>query len=105
MSGRPAPLDQFRAFQRSTTGHERGRNCRPALCDADHREAATSLASVLPKLHELYADDGMTLEQLMAFSVTADHARQDQIWEQVSRSGYDEPYQIRRMLTENGPRV
>src|SRR5258708_34394161 len=42
----------------------------------------------------------MTLEQLMAFSVTADHARQEQVWENVSRSGYDEPYQIRRMLTE-----
>jgi ParB family chromosome partitioning protein len=42
----------------------------------------------------------MTLEQLMAFSVTADHARQEQVWENVTRSGYDEPYQIRRMLTE-----
>ena len=29
------------------------------------------LASVSPKLHEVYAEDGMTLEQLMAFSVTA----------------------------------
>ena len=58
------------------------------------------LASVSPKLHEVYAEDGMTLEQLMAFSVTADHARQEQVWENVSRSGYDEPYQIRRMLTE-----
>jgi len=36
----------------------------------------------------------------MAFSVTADHARQEQVWENVNRSGYDEPYQIRRMLTE-----
>jgi hypothetical protein len=25
-------------------------------------------------------DDGMTLEQLMAFSVTADQERQEQIW-------------------------
>jgi len=59
------------------------------------------LASVSPKLHDVYAEDGMTLEQLMAFSVTADHARQEQVWENVSRSGYDEPYQIRRKLTEN----
>ena len=58
------------------------------------------LASVSQKLHEVYAEDGMTLEQLMAFSVTADHPRQEQVWENVSRSGYDEPYQIRRMLTE-----
>lgn len=63
------------------------------------------LASVSPKLHEVYADDGMTLEQLMAFAVTADQARQEQVWENVSRSGYDEPYQIRRMLTENTVRA
>jgi len=63
------------------------------------------LASVSPKLHDIYAEDGMTLEQLMAFSVTADHARQEQVWENVSRSGYDEPYQIRRMLTENTVRA
>jgi ParB-like chromosome segregation protein Spo0J len=63
------------------------------------------LASVSNKLHEIYAEDGMTLEQLMAFSVTADHARHEQVWEQVSRSGYDEPYQIRRLLTEQTVRA
>ena len=63
------------------------------------------LASVSPKLLDVYAEDGMTLEQLMAFTVTADHARQEQVWENVSRSGYDEPYQIRRMLTENTVRA
>src|SRR5215475_6561131 len=47
----------------------------------------------------------MTLEQLIAFSVTGDHARQEQVWDNVSRSGYDEPYQIRRMLTENTVRA
>jgi ParB family chromosome partitioning protein len=63
------------------------------------------LASVSPKLHEVYADDGMTLEQLMAFTVTGDHGRQEQVWENVSRSNCDEPYQIRRMLTENTVRA
>ena len=42
------------------------------------------LASVSPKLLDVYAEDGMTLEQLMAFTVTADHARQEQVWENVS---------------------
>ena len=63
------------------------------------------LASVSPKLHDVYADDGMTLEQLMAFSVTADQARQEQVWDNVSSSGNDEPNQIRRMLTENTVRA
>jgi len=96
------PLDQFRAFQ---TLHDLGMGeadiaarhfVSPAIVKQRLR-----LASVSPKLHDVYAEDGMTLEQLMAFSVTADHIRQEQVWENVSRSGYDEPYQIRRMLTEN----
>jgi ParB family chromosome partitioning protein len=63
------------------------------------------LASVSPKLHDVYAEDGMTLEQLMAFAVTPDQARQEQVWDNVSRSQLDEPYQIRRMLTENTVRA
>ncbi len=63
------------------------------------------LASVSPKLHDVYAEDGMTLEQLMAFSVTGDRARQEQVWENACRSSQDEPYQIRRALTENTVRV
>ena len=37
------------------------------------------LTSVSPTLLEIYADDGMTLEQLMAFTVSPDHARQESI--------------------------
>jgi ParB family chromosome partitioning protein len=33
----------------------------------------------------------MTLEQLMAFTVTADHARQEQVWDSVSRSYSNRP--------------
>ncbi|MGY4299866.1 ParB family chromosome partitioning protein [Bradyrhizobium sp. i1.4.4] len=100
------PLDQFRAFQTLSGA---------GLSDEDiaARHFVTPavvkqrlrLASVSPKLHDVYAEDGMTFEQLMAFSVTADHARQEQVWENVSRSDYDEPYQIRRMLTENTVRA
>ncbi|MFG3598402.1 ParB/RepB/Spo0J family partition protein [Bradyrhizobium sp. RDI18] len=95
------PLDQFRAFQRLHQGgmSEEEIAARHFVTPAVVKQRLR-LASVSNKLHEIYAEDGMTLEQLMAFSVTADHARQEQIWEQVSRSGYDEPYQIRRMLTE-----
>jgi len=96
------PLDQFRAFQ---TLRDLGMTEEDIAARHFAKRAIVKqrlhLASVSPKLHEVYAEDGMTLEQLMAFSVTADHARQEQVWENVSRSGYDEPYQIRRLLTEN----
>ncbi|MGY8632115.1 ParB/RepB/Spo0J family partition protein [Bradyrhizobium sp. 14AA] len=96
------PLDQFRAFQtlRDLGMSEEDIAARHFVNPAIVKQRLR-LASVSPKLHEVYAEDGMALEQLMAFSVTADHARQEQVWENVSRSGYDEPYQIRRMLTEN----
>ena len=95
------PLDQFRAFKSlSDAGlSEQDIAARHFVTPAIVRQRLR-LASVSPKLHEIYAEDGMTLEQLMAFSVTADHARQEQVWENVSRSGYDDPYQIRRTLTE-----
>ena len=95
------PLDQFRAFQtlRDAGLSEEDIAARHFVTPAIVKQRLR-LASVSPKLHEVYAEDGMTLEQLIAFSVTPDHARQEQVWENVSRSGYDEPYQIRRMLTE-----
>jgi ParB family chromosome partitioning protein len=100
------PLDQFRAFKTlSDAGlSEEDIAARHFLTPAIVKQRLR-LASVSTKLHEIYAEDGMTLEQLMAFSVTADHARQEQVWENASRSGHDEPYQIRRALTEHTVRA
>jgi ParB family transcriptional regulator, chromosome partitioning protein len=66
------PLDQFRAFKTLSDAGLREEDIAarhfvsPAIVKQRLR-----LASVSPKLHEVYAEDGMTLEQLMAFSVTA----------------------------------
>src|ERR1700716_685509 len=100
------PLDQFRAFKTlSDAGLSEEDIAARHLVSPASVKQRLRLASVSPKLHEVYAEDGMTLEQLMAFSVTADQVRQEQVWENVSRSGYDEPYQIRRMLTEQTVRA
>jgi len=63
------------------------------------------LASVSPKLLEIYAADEMTLEQLMAFSIAANHERQEQVWEAVQRGYNQEPYYIRKLLTEDAVRA
>jgi ParB family chromosome partitioning protein len=63
------------------------------------------LAAVSEKLLDVYAEDGMTLDQLMAFTVNPDHARQTQVWEALQRSHTREAYQIRRMLTEGAVRA
>ena len=100
------PLDQFRAFQILRDGgmSEEEIAARHFVTPAIVKQRLR-LASVSPKLHDVYAEDGMTLEQLMAFTVTGDHARQEQVWDNVSRSQNDEPYQIRRMLTEHTVRA
>ena len=60
---------------------------------------------MLPKLLEVYADDEMSLEQLMSFTISDDHARQEQVWETVQRGYIKEPYYIRKLLTENTVRA
>jgi ParB family chromosome partitioning protein len=63
------------------------------------------LATVSPRLLELYGDDQMKLGQVMAFSITKDHARQEQVWETISRTQSTDPYYIRRLLTETAIRA
>jgi len=63
------------------------------------------LVSVSPRLLDHYAEDEMTLEQIMAFSITNDHVRQEQVWDTISRSHSREPYYIRRLLTETAIRA
>jgi ParB family chromosome partitioning protein len=63
------------------------------------------LAAVSDKLLDVYAEEVMTLEQLMAFTVTNDHARQEKVWESLARAYNKEPYYIRRQLTEGAVRA
>jgi ParB family transcriptional regulator, chromosome partitioning protein len=97
------PLDQFRAF---LTLREKGKSeeeiAAAFFVSGNVVRQRLRLAAVSEKLLEVYAEDGMTLEQLMAFTVNPDPARQEQVWEALQRSHTREAYQIRRMLTE-GP--
>ncbi|MCH4023238.1 MAG: ParB/RepB/Spo0J family partition protein [Acetobacter sp.] len=100
------PLDQFCAFRDML---EKGMSedeiaaaffVTPAVVKQRLR-----LMTVSDKLLEVYEQDGMRLEQLMAFSISDDHARQEQVWEIVNQSHNREPYVIRRMLTEKTVRA
>jgi len=61
------------------------------------------LASVSPRPLEVYAEDGLTLDQLIAFTVNGDRFRREQVFERLSST--KEPYIIRRMLTEDAIRA
>ena len=99
------PLDQFRAFKtlRDQGAGEEEIAARFFVAPAVVRQRLR-LAAVSEKLLEVYAEDGMTLEQLMAFTVATDHARQEQVWVALQQSYDKEPYLIRRQLTESAVR-
>ena len=96
------PLDQFRAFQALRESHGMSDEEIAAkffVTPAVVRQRL-KLAAASPRLLDLYAAGELSLDQLMAFCVSGDHARQEQVWEALSRSYSREPYAIRRMMTE-----
>lgn len=95
------PLDQFRAFKAMIDKGKTEEAVAAALfVDVHVVKQRLRLVSVSPTLLDVYAAEEMTLEQLMAFTVSDDHARQEQVWNAL-RNGYQkEPYNIRRALTE-----
>ena len=100
------PLDQFRAFQAlREKGQPEEDIAATFFVGVNVVKQRLRLAAVSEKLLDVYAEDGMSLDQLMAFTVTNDHPRQEQVWETLQRSYDQEPYQIRRMLTERTARA
>jgi ParB family transcriptional regulator, chromosome partitioning protein len=101
------PLDQFLAFK---TLKEQGFDIEEIAArffvSAATVKQRLRLASVSPKLLEFYEKDEIRLEQIMAFSISDDHARQEQVWERISGNPHmQEPYYIRRLLTETTVRA
>jgi ParB family chromosome partitioning protein len=100
------PLDQFRAF---LTLREQGRSeeeiAAAFFVGVGVVKQRLRLASVSPRLLDVYAEDGMTLDQLMAFTVSGDHERQEQAFERLRQAYSKEPHVIRRMLTEGAVRM
>jgi ParB family chromosome partitioning protein len=57
------------------------------------------LAKVSPKLIAAYREGEMTLQHVMAFTVTDDHEAQERVWHELADVDTD-PDDIRAMLTE-----
>lgn len=100
------PLDQFRAFLAlREKGQSEEEIAAAFFVSVNVVKQRLKLASVSPKLLDVYAEDGMTLDQLMAFTVSGDHERQEQVYERLQHSHDKQPYVIRRMLTEGAVRA
>jgi ParB family transcriptional regulator, chromosome partitioning protein len=100
------PLDQFRAF---LTLRKKGQSeeeiAAAFFVSVNVVKQRLKLASVSPMLLDVYAEDGMTLAQLEAFTVSGDHQRQEQVFERLKTSYDKSAYTIRRMLTEGAVRA
>ncbi len=100
------PLDQFRAFQAM---REKGMGeeeiAAAFFVSVQVVKQRLRLAAVSPALLDVYAEDGITLDQLMAFTVNPDHQRQEQVWEAIQHGYTRQPYEIRRMMTEGAVRA
>jgi ParB family chromosome partitioning protein len=100
------PLDQFRAFlSLREKGQSEEEIAAAFFVSVGVVKQRLKLASVSPRLLDIYAEDGLSLDQLMAFTVSADHERQEQVYERIYQSYDKQPYVIRRMLTEGAVRA
>lgn len=94
------PADEFEAFK--ALADERGLGAEEIGArfgvSAHVVRQRLRLGAVSPKLMQTYRDGDLTLDQLMAFAVSEDHERQEQVFEQLAwnRSAPT----IRRAMTE-----
>ncbi|RRD26812.1 ParB/RepB/Spo0J family partition protein [Brucellaceae bacterium VT-16-1752] len=94
-----SPADQFEAFLQLS--QDRGWGAEEIAArfgvTAHVVKQRLKLGAVSPKLMQVYRNGDLTLEQLQAFAITDDHARQEQVHAGL---GYNrEPWIIRRDLT------
>ena len=96
------PLDQFRAFKALSEDEALSiEEIAARFFVSPHIvRQRLKLAAASPKLLEAYEAEKLTLDQLMAFCVTSDHARQEQIFEQIQQGHNNAAFYIRRLITE-----
>ncbi|MBL8657594.1 MAG: ParB/RepB/Spo0J family partition protein [Altererythrobacter sp.] len=93
------PADQFERFRELADGKGYGAEEIGARfgVSAGVVKQRLRLGAVSPKLLQVYREDGLTLDQLMAFAITEDHDRQEQVFANLHHNR--EPWIIRRDMT------
>jgi ParB family chromosome partitioning protein len=95
------PLDQFRAFKALADKGEGEETIAAAFGVSAHVvKQRLRLAKASPVLLQAYEDEELTLDQLMAFCLTDDHERQEQVFDAIQKQWNKGADAIRRMLTE-----
>lgn len=94
------PADQVEAFKK--LADERGLGAEEIAArfgvTAHVVRQRLRLGAASPRLMQIYRDGDLTLDQLTAFAITEDHARQEAVYDRLSY--HRDASTIRRMLTE-----
>ncbi len=96
------PADQFEAFKRLADEQGWGAEEIGARFGVSPQvvRQRMRLGAVSPALMQRYRDGELSLEQLMAFAISEDHARQEQVHEIVQGGWQKTPPTIRRLMME-----
>lgn len=95
------PADEFEAFAALIDkGDTASQVAERFGVDESHVLKRMKLARVAPQLLQEYRDEGITLESLMAFTVTDDHRRQLKVFKSLQDWQKNDPSEIRAALTE-----
>jgi len=95
------PADQFEAFAALIDkGNSAGQVAQRFGIEESLVLKRMKLARVAPQLLKEYRNDAMTLECLMAFTITDDHRRQLKVYKSLQGWQKDDPSEIRAALTE-----
>ncbi len=95
------PADQFEAFaQMIAEGRNEDEIALKFGVSVDLVRRRLKLARIAPELIEQFRGGELTLECVMAFTLTDDHDRQVTVWNAVKDSYHIHPQSIKRQLTE-----
>ncbi|WP_232427552.1 ParB/RepB/Spo0J family partition protein [Burkholderia ubonensis] len=75
-----------------------------SVAERDVRRAL-KLASVSPKLIDVYRDDGMTYDQVCALALSDSHEQQERIWFEAKQPWQQRANEIRRVITQEETHV
>ncbi|MCM2438511.1 ParB N-terminal domain-containing protein [Agrobacterium vitis] len=94
------PADEYERFRELSENHGWGAEEIAARFGVSPHvvKQRMRLGAVSPKLLQAYRDGELTLDQLMAFAITDDHARQEHVYQNLSYNR--DPSIIRRDLTK-----
>lgn len=99
------PIDEFRAFKAMLdTGRNETDIAKAHRVTVGFVRQRLRLAAASPTILQAYRDEHIDLEQLMAFCVTDDQARQESVWDRMKDHGGWHANYIRQMLTEDAIR-